>query len=131
MNDMLWLAPLVLATDALLVWGGFTLARRRKAPPAPVVGVSADELRGELDTLRSAMEGLDDCLSTVDQAMRQRPAPPVSTPDAEPDEEARMKTYAIAQRLARKGADPTELIADCGLTRGEAELIHNLHGPRP
>ena len=36
----------------------------------------------------------------------------------------------IAIRLARAGAEPAELIARCGLTRPEAELVDRLHGGR-
>ncbi len=37
-------------------------------------------------------------------------------------------SYPIAIRLARAGAEPEELIASCGLTRREAELVARLHG---
>jgi hypothetical protein len=38
--------------------------------------------------------------------------------------------YDIAQRLARNGADVNEIIANCGITRHEAELLLRLHGAR-
>ncbi len=38
-------------------------------------------------------------------------------------------SYPIAIRLARTGAQPEELVASCGLTRQEAELVARLHGP--
>lgn len=37
-------------------------------------------------------------------------------------------SYPIAIRLARAGAQPEELVASCGLTRQEAELVARLHG---
>lgn len=37
--------------------------------------------------------------------------------------------YEIAIRLARGGAQRDELMASCGLTRQEAELVQRLHGP--
>jgi hypothetical protein len=37
-------------------------------------------------------------------------------------------SYPIAIRLARAGAHPEELVASCGLTRQEAELVARLHG---
>jgi len=40
------------------------------------------------------------------------------------------ENYPIAIRLARAGAEPTELMANCGLTRQEAELVARLHGRR-
>jgi len=36
--------------------------------------------------------------------------------------------YQVAIRLARSGASREELISGCGLSRGEAELVHRLHG---
>lgn len=38
--------------------------------------------------------------------------------------------YAQAIRLVRKGADASRLVADFGLSRGEAELVALLHGQR-
>jgi hypothetical protein len=38
--------------------------------------------------------------------------------------------YDIAQRLARNGADVGEIVANCGITRHEAELLLRLHGAR-
>ena len=38
--------------------------------------------------------------------------------------------YQIAIRLARGGASREELIAGCGLSMHEAELIQRLHGPQ-
>jgi len=39
--------------------------------------------------------------------------------------------YQIAIRLARGGATCEELIAGCGLSVHEAELVHRLHAPQP
>ena len=39
-------------------------------------------------------------------------------------------SYQIAIRLARSGAPREELMASCGLTRQEAELVQRLHAPR-
>ena len=36
--------------------------------------------------------------------------------------------YQVAIRLARSGASREELMSGCGLSRGEAELLHRLHG---
>jgi hypothetical protein len=38
-------------------------------------------------------------------------------------------SYQIAIRLARSGAPREELMASCGLTRQEAELVQRLHAP--
>ncbi len=39
-------------------------------------------------------------------------------------------SYQIAIRMARSGAPREELMASCGLTRQEAELVLRLHAPR-
>lgn len=36
--------------------------------------------------------------------------------------------YDIATRLARNGADVSEIVANCGVTRHEAELLLRVHG---
>lgn len=38
------------------------------------------------------------------------------------------RPYTQAIQMVQRGADVSELIAQCGLTRGEAELIAMLHG---
>jgi hypothetical protein len=50
--------------------------------------------------------------------------PPVSTGSAQ-------RGYEIATRLARNGADASEIMANCGLTRHEAELLLRLQGGSP
>jgi hypothetical protein len=41
---------------------------------------------------------------------------------------APQRGYDMATRLAKKGADVDELVANCGITRHEAELLVRLHG---
>ncbi|MFL6549554.1 MAG: DUF2802 domain-containing protein [Povalibacter sp.] len=38
--------------------------------------------------------------------------------------------YDVAQRLAKNGSSIEELVANCGITRHEAELLIRLHGSR-
>jgi hypothetical protein len=40
------------------------------------------------------------------------------------------RSYDVATRLARNGASVDEMIANCGITRHEAELLARLHGAR-
>jgi hypothetical protein len=42
--------------------------------------------------------------------------------------EGASQPYAQAVRLAQRGAGTAELVAECGLSRGEAELLVRLHG---
>lgn len=37
------------------------------------------------------------------------------------------QTYGQAEQLVKRGADMEELIASCGLSRGEAELVMRMH----
>lgn len=43
---------------------------------------------------------------------------------------APQRGYDMATRLAKNGADTDELIANCGITRHEAELLVRLHGAK-
>jgi hypothetical protein len=43
---------------------------------------------------------------------------------------APQRGYDMATRLAKNGADADELIANCGITRHEAELLLRLHGSK-
>jgi hypothetical protein len=43
---------------------------------------------------------------------------------------APQRGYDMATRLAKNGADVDELIANCGITRHEAELLLRLHGTK-
>ena len=129
MNEpMMWtaVAAALLGSDLVLLWLGYALFARGQPQPALP---DAAQLRADFDALRNAMQGLDGCLATMDRAVRSAALTPVATPDAEPG--VRQRTYRIAHRLAEKGAPVVDLMGDCGLTRGEAELIRNLHGRKP
>jgi alkylation response protein AidB-like acyl-CoA dehydrogenase len=74
------------------------------------------ELEVRVDATRSLVAGLNERL--------ERPAAgPVPAHAPSPG-------YQIAIRLARGGASREELMAGCGLTLAEAELVRRLHGPQ-
>jgi hypothetical protein len=50
---------------------------------------------------------------------------------AAPSTHAAQPRYHVAIRLAREGASRDELIASCGLTRQEAELVLRVHAADP
>ena len=52
----------------------------------------------------------------------------VDRPQQAPQAAAVTPGYQVAIRLARTGASREELMSGCGLSRGEAELVHRLHG---
>lgn len=128
MNEpMMWtaLAGALLVSDLVLLWLGYVLFAPQQRQPRRALPDAA-RLRADFDALRQAMQGLDGCLATMDRAVRSAALTPTATPDAETG--VRQRTYRIAHRLAEKGAPVGDLMGDCGLTRGEAELIRNLHG---
>jgi hypothetical protein len=110
----------IIAADLLLFWIGYRLSTRTGQS---TVSLNRKQLSSDFDVLRSAMEGLDDCLATVDHAM-QRVAPMMPKHGSENDDG---RIYSIAHKLAGKGASVEALMADCGLSRGEAQVVHNLH----
>ena len=126
------MAVVILVTDALLIWLGYQFFRKAApkdtaAPsPRPVQPVEPkvdlNRLEEDFATLREAMDGLDGCLATVNGAIHRR------ANSARPETDTGKQTYAIAHNLARKGASVAELMADCGLSRGEAQLIFNING---
>ncbi|HVS75886.1 MAG TPA: DUF2802 domain-containing protein [Steroidobacteraceae bacterium] len=72
------------------------------------------ELEARVDATRSAIAELGQRLD--------RPAASAAAHAPSPG-------YQIAIRLARSGASRDELMASCGLTLAEAELVRRLHGP--
>ncbi|HJP98879.1 MAG TPA: DUF2802 domain-containing protein [Rhodanobacteraceae bacterium] len=50
---------------------------------------------------------------------------PLPTPQAQPGDRA----YELAQRMARNGAEATEIAEACGINLHEAELLRRLHAP--
>jgi alkylation response protein AidB-like acyl-CoA dehydrogenase len=73
------------------------------------------ELEARVDAARSMVATLVERL--------ERPAAPAGAHAPSPG-------YQIAIRLARGGASREELMAGCGLTLAEAELVKRLHGPQ-
>ncbi len=103
------------------------LAGYRAQRSAPVRDHNREELlalRKELQVLQAQLAGTQRRLA----ALEQQPAPaarPVVKPTLtfQPLEPA----YALANKLARKGATADELIETCGLSRGEVDLITRLN----
>ncbi|MFP5344726.1 MAG: DUF2802 domain-containing protein [Gammaproteobacteria bacterium] len=117
---------LVIALLAVL-WALAVTARSRAAHrryrefasrhSAPALATPAQEERGE------HMSAVDARLVELEQRLRrlgeQQKKPAVR--------DTMHPHYEPAIRLARKGADVDELVATCGLARGEAELIALMH----
>lgn len=83
-----------------------------------------DALRGDLTALTRASVGAGDHLVQVEHRVRRL---------SERQNQSEMRAvgdrpYQQAIQLVQGGADAEELIRQCGLTRGEADLIVMMHG---
>jgi hypothetical protein len=90
-----------------------TLMARHTAPSFTAAPEERSEHGAALDARLTELERQ---LRRISEQQKQPPARDVPHPHYEP-----------AIRLAQKGADVEDLVATCGLARGEAELIALLH----
>ncbi|RMD79817.1 MAG: DUF2802 domain-containing protein, partial [Gammaproteobacteria bacterium] len=103
---------------------GLRRARRRALEREREGERALEGLRGELRALCSAQAGLARHLESLEARCRQLG----ERLDRMDLREAGEAAYGHALRLARRGAPAEELVAQCGLSRGEAELLLRLHG---
>jgi Protein of unknown function (DUF2802) len=104
------------------VLAAFTFARWRRAAERHSAQASEQLTRvlERLETLETTLRQLEPRLSTLGEQ--------VEASCKAASSGATAHNYPIAIRLARAGAQPEELVANCGLTRQEAELVARLHG---
>lgn len=122
-NEPILLAVTLLAVLwALVATAMFRAAHRRYRElaarhSAPSLATAAQQERGEpMSAVAARLVELEQRLHRLGEQQKQPSARDTMHPHYEP-----------AIRLARKGADVDELMATCGLVRGEAELIALLH----
>jgi hypothetical protein len=122
------LETLLVAGRAVLLIGAFWIfalafIRWRRADER-----STQQLHAKLDRsfteLRSLHETVSVMSARLDSMNRE------SEIDARLAPASSQRGYDVATRLARNGAGVEELIANCGITRHEAELLVRLHGAR-
>jgi|HigsolmetaAR205D_1030408.scaffolds.fasta_scaffold00891_9 hypothetical protein len=77
-----------------------------------------EEVRSLHETIAVMKARLEALNERVEVDARLAPAGPVSA----------QRGYDLAQRLAKNGSDIEDLMASCGVTRHEAELLLRLHG---
>lgn len=122
------LDTLLIAGRALLLVGAFwvfamAFIRWRRADERSNTALHAKldrafaELRSLHETVSVMSARLDGMSERSEMESRRAPA-------------GTQRGYDVAQRLARNGASVEELIANCGITRHEAELLARLHGAR-
>jgi alkylation response protein AidB-like acyl-CoA dehydrogenase len=107
----------VLATIAFSRW------RRASHAQTAVLIANHQVVLQRLADLEARVDATNVTVSQLSERIRKpqqvaSPAP-VATPG-----------YEIAIRLAKGGATREELIAGCGLSASEAELVHRLHAPQ-
>lgn len=107
----------------------------RDAPPAePPASFAIAPVKEEVAELKSALATLREEVEVLRQA-RPKEAPrvpaPLPMPVTAPAQAVPGATpYAQAIQLARQGGGAVELARDCGISRGEAELIVALYSAR-
>lgn len=107
----------ILATIAFVRWRRATMAQTEI-----VLANHAVVLQGLAD-LEARVDATNVTVSQLVERLRKPQQVASPTPVATPG-------YEIAIRLAKGGASRDELIAGCGLSASEAELVHRLHAPQ-
>lgn len=136
MGTLSWfgLGVAILLTDALLIWCGYWWCRRRTQTQVRAAA-PIKYFENQIDSMNQVIGHIGGCLDTIEQGLsveRSELAGSQPRVDAEPDPRAdsppgdKAQLYRIASRFARRGSSPEELMADCGLSRGEAQTIANL-----
>jgi Protein of unknown function (DUF2802) len=84
-----------------------------------------DRAFGELRSLHETVTVMNARLESLSERAESEPrSPPVAAAVGA------QRGYDLATRLAKNGASPEELVASCGVTRHEAELLSRLHGSK-
>jgi hypothetical protein len=97
----------------LLRTGGGVLLRRRAQETAKQDNAVEAELRADIASLNTRIAALEKYIVQL-QAENATEATP----------------YNRAIQLAKQGRDASRISESCGISRGEAELIVSMHGPR-
>lgn len=81
---------------------------------------SNDRLGVDIKLLREELGHLDQRIAGIEQYLQQIQA----------DQSDESTPYNRAINMARQGRDAGRISENCGISRGEAELIVSMHGPR-
>lgn len=112
----------VLISDILLFLLGYFLRQRPKPEPVGAAVLSVPTAN-ETALLNHSVMGLVKRLAQFEERLRQIESRQEELRFRDTDGQA----YEVAAKLVRKGAGVDELVSVCGISRGEAELIINLH----
>lgn len=93
--------------------------RRREAAAAAALGA----LQSDIGAMCASIAGFGERLVRIEQQVR-------SVSERQDQVELRSggeRSYSHAIRMVHKGADVDELVTNCGINRGEAELLLRVH----
>lgn len=99
----------------------FTAWRRATRKQTEQVLAQSQLMLERLADMQNTLQATTHVVTQLTERMAVPTAPAAASPGVSPG-------YQIAIRLARGGADCEELIASCGLTQTEAELVRRVHG---
>ena len=130
MNNILLYSIAITAlvvSDVLLVLLGVLAYRLYHREPTAAREIAYQEVHQDLKAHALSIRALDERLTRsetqLERLLAQGERQPLSS-----HKEVDHKTFEVATKLALQGAGVEEIVNLCGLTRGEAELIHRLHG---
>ena len=98
--------------------------RRRTRQRAAASAAELQALRNDLGAMCASIAGFSERLVRIEQQLR-------TVGDRQEQLELRPsgeRSYTHAIRMVQKGASVDELVASCGMNRGEAELLLRVHG---
>ena len=104
---------------AALTFDGWRRATRRQSQH---ILTNSQTLAQQLSALDARVNATATAVRRLDQRIERQ-----AQPGAQPKGTA-AGGYQIAIRLARSGASREDLMANCGLSLGEADLVRRLHG---
>jgi hypothetical protein len=127
LNSIDWNLTLLLGRAVFLVFGfvwaavAFTRWRRATARSAAEFAQTSAKVLERLVQIDARIEATQTGLAELTER--------VALLNTSTSNSGTAPSYQIAIRMAKSGAPREELIASCGLTRQEAELVQRLHAP--
>jgi len=104
---------------AALTFDGWRRATRRQSQH---IFTHSENLAQQLSQLDARVNATATAIRRLDERIERTAAPAVQPKGAPAG------GYQFAIRLARSGASSEDLMANCGLSLGEADLVRRLHG---
>lgn len=124
MNDA-WLLIAIACIAA--VFGGLDLARyRRTQRILSQQHLTMRHMQSDIQALCTGAINMSRHIEVLEQRARRLAERQDQMDTRDPIQQA----YTHAIRLAQKGADVNELVENCGLVRGEAELLSMVHSAK-